>query len=145
MKKAFITAGLSFLLLFSVSIPSLAVCYGDLDNDRDVDGSDVAILIADHGRSDCASGLPCRGDIYPIGFPDDVVDVSDLTLFAADFGRTDCAFQAPLNLFNIGNSIGEGIAADDTIGSTHHETVWSTGYDPADPVYSLNEQKLILG
>jgi hypothetical protein len=45
-----------------------------------------------------------------------------------------------LNLFNIGNSIGEGIAADSAIGSTNHETVWSTGYDPADAVYSLNER-----
>ena len=48
--------------------------------------------------------------------------------------------RVPLNLFNIGNSIGEGIAADGIIGSTHHETVWSTGYDLGDTVYSLNER-----
>lgn len=116
---------------------------GDLDNDRDVDGADVAILIADFARLDCATGPPCRGDIYPNGpidLPDDVVDASDLTLFAADLGRNDCAFHAPSNLFNIGNSIGEGISANGIIGSRHHETVWSTGYDPDDTVYSLNER-----
>ena len=43
----------------------------------------------------------------------------------------------PLNLFNIGDSIGEGEAADGTIGQMHHDTVWSTGYNPNDIVYSL--------
>ncbi|MCP4262629.1 MAG: hypothetical protein GY774_34765 [Planctomycetes bacterium] len=46
----------------------------------------------------------------------------------------------PLNLFNIGNSIGEAVAAHDDIGGIHHETVWSTGYDPGDSVYTLNER-----
>ena len=47
---------------------------------------------------------------------------------------------APLNQFNIGDSIGEGEAADGTIGEAHHDTVWSTGYDTYDIVYSLNER-----
>src|SRR5680860_225579 len=34
----------------------------------------------------------------------------------------------PMNQFNIGDSIGEGEAAEGTIGSTNHQTVWSTGY-----------------
>jgi lysophospholipase L1-like esterase len=46
----------------------------------------------------------------------------------------------PLNLFNIGDSIGEGEAADSTIGEVQHDTVWSTGYKPDDIVYSLNER-----
>ena len=46
----------------------------------------------------------------------------------------------PLNLFNIGDSIGEGEAADGTIGEVQHDTVWSTGYNPNDIVYSLNER-----
>ena len=46
----------------------------------------------------------------------------------------------PLNLFNIGDSIGEGEAADGTIGEVQHDTVWSTGYKPNDIVYSLNER-----
>lgn len=48
--------------------------------------------------------------------------------------------QVPKNLFNIGNSIGEGEAAYGVIGATNHEVVWSTGYNPNDIVYSLNER-----
>jgi len=46
----------------------------------------------------------------------------------------------PANLFNIGDSIGEGNAADGTIGKLQHEAVWSTGYNAYDPVLSLNER-----
>ena len=46
----------------------------------------------------------------------------------------------PVNQFNIGDSIGEGEAADGTIGQMHHNLVWSTGYNPSDIVYSLNER-----
>jgi lysophospholipase L1-like esterase len=46
----------------------------------------------------------------------------------------------PVNQFNIGDSIGEGEAADGTIGQMHHNLVWSTGYKPSDIVYSLNER-----
>jgi len=48
--------------------------------------------------------------------------------------------QVPLNQFNIGDSIGEGEAANGTIGDPNHETVWSTGYDAGDTVESLNER-----
>ncbi|MEJ8568062.1 SGNH/GDSL hydrolase family protein [Elongatibacter sediminis] len=46
----------------------------------------------------------------------------------------------PLNQFNIGDSIGEGEAANGTIGDPNHETVWSTGYDGGDAVNALNER-----
>ncbi len=46
----------------------------------------------------------------------------------------------PPNLFNIGDSIGEGEAADGTIGAVHHEAVWSTGYSTSDNVLSFNER-----
>jgi cysteine-rich repeat protein len=46
----------------------------------------------------------------------------------------------PVNQFNAGDSIGEGEAADGTIGEAHHETVWSTGYQSGDVVSSLNER-----
>jgi cysteine-rich repeat protein len=48
--------------------------------------------------------------------------------------------QVPSYQFNIGDSIGEGEAANGTIGSINHETVWSTGYDANDSVNSLNER-----
>ena len=46
----------------------------------------------------------------------------------------------PLNQFNIGDSIGEGEAANGTISAPNHQAVWSTGYDLADVVGSLNER-----
>lgn len=46
----------------------------------------------------------------------------------------------PLNQFNIGDSIGEGEAANGTIGDANHQAVWSTGYDGGDIVGSLNER-----
>ena len=46
----------------------------------------------------------------------------------------------PGTLFNSGDSMGEGIAADGVIGSTRRDVVWSTGYNRSDIVYSLNER-----
>lgn len=46
----------------------------------------------------------------------------------------------PINMFNIGNSIGEGEAADGIIGVRQHDAVWSTGYNLNDIVVSLNER-----
>jgi lysophospholipase L1-like esterase len=50
------------------------------------------------------------------------------------------AQTVPANLFNIGDSIGVGEAADGTIGEASYDAVWSTGYDPEDVVLSLNER-----
>ncbi len=57
------------------------------------------------------------------------------SVFLAKAGK-----PVPSNLFNIGNSIGEGEAADDVIGAKRHGTVWSTGYNQGDIVFSLNER-----
>jgi len=46
----------------------------------------------------------------------------------------------PFNQFSIGDSIGEGQAAEGTIGEAYHFLVWSTGYDQNDGVYSINER-----
>ena len=91
-------------------------CWGDFEPDGDVDGADLAEYISN------STGIA-------------------LEVFASDFGRTDCNEAlppTPLNQFNIGDSIGEGEAADGTIWEENHETVWSTGYDADDTVYSLN-------
>jgi hypothetical protein len=135
-KKVLINICICFIFVSFISAEIFAQCEGDFEPDGDVDGSDLAVFAADFGRTDCDTGPLCEGDFDN----DSDVDGSDLAVFAADFGRTDCPVKAPLNLFNIGNSIGEGIAADGIIGSTHHETVWSTGYDLGDTVYSLNER-----
>jgi lysophospholipase L1-like esterase len=49
-------------------------------------------------------------------------------------------FSYPINQFNIGDSIGEGEAANGTIYEPNHESVWSTGYSGSDGVISYNER-----
>ena len=46
----------------------------------------------------------------------------------------------PENQFNIGDSIGEGEAANGTIGQERRHTVWSTGYSLTDIVNTINER-----
>ena len=105
------------LLVLAVLLPleGFAFCTGDFDADGDVDGWNLYQLAS--GRK----GLTA-------------------SFFAADFGRTACPSlpAAPLNQFTIGDSIGEGEAADNTIGEMHHEAVWSTGYTAPYIVNSLN-------
>jgi probable HAF family extracellular repeat protein len=63
----------------------IQACRGDIDEDADVDASDLQVISADFNRSDCASAT-CPGDIDA----DDQVDETDLALMAANFGRSDC-------------------------------------------------------
>lgn len=60
-------------------------CPGDFDNDGDVDGADLAVIVSEYGTTGCAAS-PCLGDIDRSGD----VDQSDLDAFKADFGRKDC-------------------------------------------------------
>lgn len=140
MIRMLLIGGCAIGILLFTCVSGVAQCRGNLDFDRDIDGKDLEILIVDFGRTDCGIDSPCRGDIYPVGDPDDVVDGSDLELFAVDFGRGDCPLPVPVNLFNIGDSVGEGEAADGSVTEPNRDTVWSTGYNPADIVYSLNER-----
>ena len=68
---------------FCISSPN------DLDFDGDVDGSDLAILAIDYGRTDCDTGLSCHGDLDGNG----QIDANDLGVFAADFGKINCIFS----------------------------------------------------
>lgn len=74
--------------------------------------------------------------------PDGAFDAGDVVVLGRlVLGGIVFSFPAPpVNQFNIGDSIGEGEAADGTIGEAHHETVWSTGYDGSDSVNSFNER-----
>jgi len=107
------------IIILSITGPAAgySLCSGDFDTDNDVDGWNLYQLVS--GK---------KG--------------TTLSFFAADFGRMGCPDipAAPLNQFTIGDSIGEGEAADGTIGELHHEAVWSTGFAPSDIVYSLNER-----
>jgi lysophospholipase L1-like esterase len=80
-----------------------------------------------------ASGAPQPDGVFDLG---DMVVITRLVL--GGFVLTVPA--PPANLFNIGDSIGEGEAADGTIGEPHHETVWSTGYNGGDSVNTFNER-----
>jgi len=65
--------------------------------------------------------------------------------FSGDGCDSQCQLEAvsavaPLNQFNVGDSIGEGEAANGTIGAINHDTVWSTGYDSYDSVNAFNER-----
>jgi len=54
-------------------------CFGDLDNDRDVDLDDLAVLLIRYGESDaCEGDLDCDGD----------VDLSDLAALLAAYGMS---------------------------------------------------------
>jgi hypothetical protein len=55
----------------------------DLDADGDIDGSDLATMVAQVGRDDCTLSTPCSADLDL----DCDVDEFDLKVFAYDFGR----------------------------------------------------------
>ena len=109
--------GLLLILMVLLPLDGFALCTGDFDADGDVDVWNLNELAS--GRK----GLTA-------------------SFFAADFGRANCPPlpAAPLNQFNIGDSIGEGEAVYNDPFILHHEAVWSTGYDFGDIVYSLNER-----
>ena len=58
---------------------------GDIDANGALDGSDLAVLTSEFGRSDCTSEAPCFTDYYGDGD----VDKDDLGCFANNFGRLD--------------------------------------------------------
>jgi len=117
---------------------------GDVNIDGDVDPIDL--LWGQQALAGTRSLSPEQeehGDVAPlvsgVPQPNGVFDAGDvLVLSRIAFGGLD--FSIPGNQFNVGDSIGEGEAADGTIGEPHHETVWSTGYDGSDVVNSFNER-----
>ena len=140
MKRLLLFTGCSVMMVLFISATGFAQCRGNLDFDRDVDGMDFQRIIQDFNQAGCATGAPCNGDIYPVGAPDGAVDDFDLEEFVLHFGDTDCDLPVPSNLFNIGDSIGEGEAARDNLGDPNRDVVWSTGLNPGDGVASFNEQ-----
>lgn len=86
------------------------------------------------------SGLPAGNYVFYIGVDNSMNAVWDGEQYYDSVAVELANPFIPSNLFNIGNSIGEGVAALDDIGGIHHETVWSTGYKSNDFVYTLNER-----
>ena len=84
-----------------------------------------------------------QGDVAPLlnGVPDPngTLDAADVMVLLRMI-LYGINFSYPSNQFNIGDSIGEGEAADNDIGVAHRESVWSTGYSGSDIVDSFNER-----
>ena len=122
---------------------ALAVHDGDIDMSGNVDIVDMLLATrALLGTRTLTLIEEQHGDIAPLVAgspqPDGNFDLGDLLVIT----RLALGIFSlpPANMFNIGDSIGEGEAADGTIGQAHHETVWSTGYYPTDSVNAFNER-----
>ena len=66
--------------------PEPEVCWGDFNEDGDLDESDLIIFASFFGRTNCGENPSCKGDFEPDGD----VDSKDLATFEADFGKTIC-------------------------------------------------------
>lgn len=90
--------------------------------------------------ADCGAAVPVCGN-YEVEYNEQCDDGPAGSETCDIFCNTiEVTPPVPLNQFNIGDSIGEGEAANGTIGSANHQAVWSTGYDGGDVVDSLNEK-----
>ena len=97
-----------------------ASCPADIDDDGDVDGMDLYLLIQYFGRSDCSKGSPCTGDLNA----DNSVDPADLSILAACFGRTDC-LKAEFYFYH-NDHLGTSLKITDSSG----KVVWKGNYLP---------------
>ena len=136
------------MLLWLCSLVPLAAAAtvpdGDINLDGEVDVVDVlwgmqTVL----GSRTLDAAQMAHGDVAPrvagVPAPNGVFNTGDvLLILRAAMGLLDLSF--PENQFNIGDSIGEGEAANNDIGNPHHETVWSTGYNGNDSVNTFNER-----
>ena len=117
---------------------------GDLNIDGQIDAADI--LWGQQTLLNNRTLTPTQqihGDVAPLvdgaPQPDGFFNLGDYAVMhRIALGRLN--FSYPVYQFNIGDSIGEGEAADGTIGEAHHETVWSTGYNPGDIVNAFNER-----
>ncbi|MCK5245237.1 MAG: right-handed parallel beta-helix repeat-containing protein, partial [Desulfobacterales bacterium] len=75
-------------------------CYGDLDGDGDVDGSDLSEFAIAYSLGEQRADL--NGDTF--------VDSKDLALFAANFGRTNCPERPKGDLDSDGDVDGHDLA-----------------------------------
>lgn len=138
-----VLATLCTVMSFSAS----AAPDGDLNSDSRLDLADLLWGIqAVTGLRQLTASQVQQGDVAPLNngysVPNGLFDLGDVVvLFRLVGDDVVLSFAGvPDNQFNIGDSIGEGEAADNTIGKPQHGTVWSVGYDGGDSVNSLNER-----
>ena len=121
-----------------------AIHDGDINIDGQVNTADVLWGLQNlYGSRSLSPEQITHGDVAPvvsgIPQPDGLFGIGDVVvILRIALGFFDFSF--PENQFNIGDSIGEGEAANGTIGELHHETVWSTGYNGGDSVNAFNER-----
>jgi cysteine-rich repeat protein len=112
---------------------------GTLEPPEECDDSNTVDL--DGCSSRCTIETPVCGN----GVVETGEECDDSNTAPGDGCDANCFIEStptivPDNQFNIGDSIGEAEAADGTIGAANHQSVWSTGWDGADPINSLNER-----
>jgi len=139
------------ILLGLLGLAATGAAVADHDGDINIDdGVDVIDLLwaqqALQGSRTLNPVQRLHGDVAPlvtgVPLPDGLFNSGDLVILYR-IALDGLAFTPPAvpgSQFNIGDSIGEGEAAQGDIGNPHHETVWSTGYDSNDSVDSLNER-----
>ena len=144
-------AGLIVVFLFVSVLMPAAVLAVDHDGDITVDGAlDTADLLwalqAVLGSRTLTTEQEQHCDVAPLVAgapqPDGVFNLGDVVVITRLVlgGLVFSVPAPPANQFNIGDSIGEGEAANGTIGEAHHENVWSTGYAGGDGVNAINER-----
>jgi len=134
-----------------LALPVLATHDGDINMDSQLGLADL-LWGAQSLANRRVLTLPQQeqGDVAPLvngySVPDGSFNLGDvLVLYRVIAGEIVLTYAGvPGNQFNIGDSIGEAEASNNTIGEAHHETVWSTGYNGGDIVISLNEHLELL-
>ena len=122
---------------------------GDINLDSAVDVADLLWgLQSLQGSRNLLPEAECRADVAPLDSgvpaPDGLFNPGDVIVLLRML-LEDLYFGTPGNQFNIGDSIGEGEAADNTIGEAHHETVWSTAMTGrAESTASTNASRITL-
>ena len=99
----------------------------------------------DTGLCGTGCGTPMSNAVCGNNLVESGEECDDGNTLPGDGCDSSCQIESVANLtpdnqFNIGDSIGEGEAADGTIGEPHHENVWSTGYNGGDIFSSINER-----
>jgi lysophospholipase L1-like esterase len=137
--------------MYTLVLTPVAALAVDHDGDVTVDGVvDTADLLwalqAVLGSRTLTTEQEQHGDVAPLVAgtpqPDGVFNLGDVVVITRLVlgGLVFTVPAPPANQFNIGDSIGEGEAANGTIGQAHHGNVWSTGYAGGDGVNAFNER-----
>ena len=139
LRFAFYPALFVFLLLLCFSVNAFAATIDGGGNRSNGEQSSVTGMLGQSDTTPSMSGgtYAVTGDFWT---QTTIIQMSQELIFSDSFEIVVTQSLVPMNQFNIGDSIGEGEAAEGTIGSANHQTVWSTGYAGGDSVDAINER-----